>query len=74
MEIVAMGFWLIPSIDHDGCGHDPGYNLLAGPPQGIVIIFFFQSKLYCLCVQPGLQIKHLARIEHESESCLGKAC
>lgn len=41
MEIVAMGFWLIPSIDHDGCGHDPGYNLLAGPPQGIVIFFFF---------------------------------
>lgn len=39
LEIVTMGFWLIPSIDRDGCGRDAGNNLLAAPPQGIVILF-----------------------------------
>lgn len=28
-EIVTKGFCLIPSIDNDVCGRDPGYSFLA---------------------------------------------
>lgn len=61
-----MAVW--PSINHDGCGHDPGYRLMVKPPQGGVIFYFTPPPTGLIRVQPSLQIKHLAR--HESESHL----
>ena len=36
------GCWLIPSTDDNGCGHDPGFILLAGPTE---IVIYFSGSL-----------------------------
>lgn len=59
-ETVTMGFQ--PSINYNVCGRDAGYKLHRHREQSSFFLRLIRA-------QPSSQIKHLARIEHERESC-----